>query len=936
MHRLLLLLNLFVALLLVVSCSAAASPAGPAGPAGPTGAAGPAGPAGASGPSGSAVRVSEVHGVAVAKAQDELQGAPANPKYLADIKVTAVTADAAGTAKVTFTVKKDGVAVTSIPTGTSMRVGMFKLAPKAAGQSYNSWVSYYWTTQTAGTANISAGNVPWPKPADYKVTQATRETVDLAKLVNNGGGSYSYTFLQNLSTATMPSPPINPTTTVTVGYDRNLTHRVLVDMGGHAGPTGEATLDFVPSGSAISQTRNIVLTATCQKCHGPEFAGHGGDRVTVEGCVTCHSPNTYDAQSGESLELSVLIHKIHAGNELATVAGPDGQFYDNPNTPADETKDNGVYAIWGNSNSRHSWEGAAFPAVLANCAACHTGNAKDVANFQNVPSRAACGSCHDNVNFATGKNHSSGNLAMANDDACASCHPATGKGTGQSIADAHNWTTKDKRNIPEFDITLKTDTPARGYYIGGEKPVVTVVLKDHLTGVTLDHTTIIQDPTAEGSSAPRDGLFTAANIYVVGPRAEKVVNLTYAARAAVRTATTGPWDLSAGGGSLRVKVDSGMPLLTYNTTKSAAGYGADVLISGDITVTLPPAGAALQKLFANPAAATATEVAAWLNSDPTFSQRAVAYLDEALAGNANAGKLAIRTRGIAKTDKSGNAIENYPERNIQLVSMPVAGMFAAADVGSWKTAGSADSLRKMTVANTTVPKAAFSTGDIKYTMDPVDDLVPGTYIIHVEFADAGRAPAPANPAEPPYVDYVAPSVAITTFQVKTATVEKPIAGNCTSCHWSSAGIGFVLDYPRHNKIFDAQATDRCGGCHDYLSAENPATTTQLAYAGALSNRVHAVHNGANLNYPVTTVGHLETADYGRNWDITYPQNILNCQSCHPPDTTSGTWMTNPNRLACSGCHDSDAATAHMLANTTDPTPLAPYSGDEIESCKACH
>ena len=54
----------------------------------------------------------------------------------------------------------------------------------------------------------------------------------------------------------------------------------------------------------------------------------------------------------------------------------------------------------------HSWEGAAFPAVLANCEACHTGNAKNVANWKTVPSRAACGSCHDNVNFATGANHS--------------------------------------------------------------------------------------------------------------------------------------------------------------------------------------------------------------------------------------------------------------------------------------------------------------------------------------------------------------------------------------------------------------------------------------------------------------------------------------------------------------------------------------------------
>ena len=932
-------------LLLLVGLAACTTQAGPVGPAGPAGPAGPSGPKGAQGPTGGAVRIADVHGASVVKAEDELQGAPANPKFLADIKVTAATVNAAGVATVTFTLSNAGVPVTSIPTGTSVRVGMFKLAPKTAGQSYNSWVSYYWTTQTAGTANASAGNVAWPMAATYKVSQATRETVDITKLKNNGGGSYTWTFLQNLGTATMPSPAINPTTTVPVGYDPALTHRVLVDLGGHAGPTGEATLDFVPNGSAVTQTRNIVQTATCQKCHGPEFAGHGGDRVTVDGCVTCHSPNTYDAQSSESMEMAVMIHKIHAGNELASVAGPDGQYYDNPNTPVDETKDNGVYAIWGNSNSRHSWEGAAFPANISNCEACHTGTAKDIANWKTVPSRAACGSCHDNVNFKTGANHSPQKLAQTNDDSCGGCHSAT------AIVDYHNWTNKDIRNIPEFDVTITTDTPQRGYYIEGEKPVVTVVLKDKATGTAIDHTTIVQDPAGEGCipkpgaegtqcTVPRDGLFTAANIYVVGPRSDKVVNLTYASRATVRSATAGPWDLSAGGGSLSVKVDSGMTLLTYNNDKAYEGYGADELIGGDVTVKLPAKGDTLNALFANPAAATAAEVAAWLNADATFHERAIAYVDEALAGNANAGKLAIRTRGVAKTDKAGNVTETYNQRSIQLIAMPAAGMFAAADTApaatSWKTAGGADSLRKMTVANATNPKAVFSAANIKYTLDPVDDLVAGTYIIHVEFADAGRAPAPANPAEPPYVDYRTPSVALATFQVGTAKVEKPVAGNCTTCHWSSAGIGFVLDNPRHDKIFDEKATDRCGGCHDYLSGQNPTTTTQLRYAGALSNRVHSIHNGANLNYPTITVGHEETSAFGRNWDIAYPMDVRNCESCHPAATTSGTWMTNPNRLACSGCHDSDAATGHMKANTYDPTPLAPYSGDEVESCKACH
>jgi hypothetical protein len=90
-------------------------------------------------------------------------------------------------------------------------------------------------------------------------------------------------------------------------------------------------------------------------------------------------------------------------------------------------------------------------------------------------------------------------------------------------------------------------------------------------------------------------------------------------------------------------------------------------------------------------------------------------------------------------DKYRDGADADKGRNILLVGMPVAGMFAAADTApattAWKTAGGADSIRKMTTANATNPKAVFSTANIKYTLDPVDDLVPGTYIIHTEYAD---------------------------------------------------------------------------------------------------------------------------------------------------------------------------------------------------------
>ncbi len=920
---------------------------GPTGPPGPPGATGDTGATGASG----AARITDKHGAA-ALAAEELALTP--PKFPVNVNITSATADAAGVATVNFTVKKGDTSVTDI---ASVSAGIFKLAPKGGGFAYNRWVPYLWRTETVVGTQDSAGNT-FPEPAGFTVNQGYRESN--GTLVNNGGGSYTYTYKKNLATATLPD------NVTLIGYDRALTHRVSVYMGGHNGPTGEGDLDFVPNGAAVTETRNIVLTATCKKCHGPEFAGHGGDRVTVEGCVTCHSPDGKDAQSGESIEMAVMIHKIHAGNELDSVAGPDGHYYDNPNTPANETTDNGKYILWGNGVRPVSWEGAAFPAVLANCQACHTGSGVDADNWKTVPSRAACGSCHDSIDWASGLNHGGG--SAANDDFCAGCHHSSST-SPLSVTQAHDWTKKDIRNIPEYNVALTTDTPSRGYYINGESPVISIALTDAKTGAVIVPSTVVRDASGEGCipltgsegtecTVPNDNLFTAASIYVTGPRAQRIPRLTYNARAKVTSASVGPWNLSAGG-SLGLIMDSNMPLLTYNVAAEYEGYGADELVSGAITVPYD------NSFFPDNTAATPTQVAAWLNANERFAQRAIAYVENYPATDV-VGRLSIRSRGVLAINADNVVTKVTANPNVSIVGTGPGGvaMFASNAYGVSGSAASAFQ-RSATATAATDPKANFAGPTaITYTLDPVDDLVPGTYVINVEFANRGRGPG--NAAEPPYVDYRTPSVAVATFQVKKAAVDLPIARGCDACHWSDAGTGFVLDYPRHNKPFTDNAVEQCGGCHDYNSNQNSAWTYPYppasgAPVGAppsptggnplsgfggghpISKRVHAVHNGSALNYPTITVAHEETAAFGRNWRITFPMDIRNCESCHPGPyegtagaKTSGTWMTNPNRLACMGCHDSDAATGHMQGQTYDPTPNAPFSGDERETCKSCH
>jgi OmcA/MtrC family decaheme c-type cytochrome len=172
-----------------------------------------------------------------------------------------------------------------------------------------------------------------------------------------------------------------------------------------------------------------------------------------------------------------------------------------------------------------------------------------------------------------------------------------------------------------------------------------------------------------------------------------------------------------------------------------------------------------------------------------------------------------------------------------------------------------------------------------------------------------------------------------TFQVKQAEVEKPVAAACDSCHQSAGGKGLVLDSSRHNKILGDDAPDQCAGCHD---KQVQSAIGGWSGAGALTRRVHAVHAGATLQYPLITVGYANGDPVaGRNWDITLPQDLRNCQACHPA-STSTQWKSTATRLACGGCHDTAPALAHLQAMTFDPTPNDAYSGDEQESCNVCH
>ena len=246
------------------------------------------------------------------------------------------------------------------------------------------------------------------------------------------------------------------------GFDATATHRIGIygnrnltefDLGTNY---DDATFDFVPGGGNPTP-RDIVRTADCNRCHD-SLAAHGGSRRSVELCIMCHTPQTTDAETNNTLDFKVFIHKLHDGSGLPSVQA---------GTP---------YQIYGFQNSVNDWSTVVFPADVRRCQVCH--NPKNGAAQTNAwlmtPTRAACGSCHDNVNFATGKNHSADNIPEVSDTQCSQCHiPQGDLEFDASIKGAHVYPQESAANPGLVFGIQKVDNGGPGL-----NPTVTFTVKD--------------------------------------------------------------------------------------------------------------------------------------------------------------------------------------------------------------------------------------------------------------------------------------------------------------------------------------------------------------------------------------------------------------------------------------------------------------------------
>ncbi len=309
-------------------------------------------------------------------------------------------------------------------------------------------------------------------------TDGSTDATAPGALVDHGDGTYTYTFYTDLTdtAVTCPAPCIdaqgNPLDT---SYQPTYTHRVGIYTRSPL-PTVNGIYDFRPDGNVVTLTREIVATAKCNECHNK--LNHHGGRTDTRFCVTCHNPGSWDSASGNTVDFKVMVHKIHRSENLPSVVA------------------GGTYAI-----GSDDFSDIAFPQEIRNCTKCHDGTSgaanatTEGDNWKTGLSMAACGSCHDNIDFsqdgsltytttpvASRTAHSGG--VMTDNSQCITCH-VSGK-IGRSVEEDHNITNgqfiakverdKFKFNILKICGTAVASNPAK--CAPGTIPTVTFSVTD--------------------------------------------------------------------------------------------------------------------------------------------------------------------------------------------------------------------------------------------------------------------------------------------------------------------------------------------------------------------------------------------------------------------------------------------------------------------------
>lgn len=441
------LLGVLAVTAVLAACSGSTGAQGPAGAAGSTGAQGPPGPTGPV----TAINVSTATQITATITGVTFPAAPAAVHPV----VKFLLLNQVGEPLSGLTASELGFAVAKLVPPETQLAAVPPQTTAPAPVPSSQWQSYIYVT--ASPAVITAPALPVVGTTSQP--QATVEAGSAGTFVDNGDGTYQYTFAKDIS----KDPAVS--------YDPTLTHRIAFEIRGLA-PANSPVYTVQPSTGATTNiaSNDIVDDKTCTACHG-QLAFHGGARTEVHYCVMCHNPSSVDPSSGNTLDFKVMFHKIHMGADLpSVVAGGHYYIFGFRNAISDYTTVAYPQTDASNNNAAVSGTGQRF------CTTCHNVNdtqAPQAGNFSTIPSAEACGACHDNVNFTTGQGHSAANLAVSDSD-CVTCHgPSSNINNGAlQVVAAHTSPVDTAAAKFIYTVVNALNTAP------GQTPVVTIKVTD--------------------------------------------------------------------------------------------------------------------------------------------------------------------------------------------------------------------------------------------------------------------------------------------------------------------------------------------------------------------------------------------------------------------------------------------------------------------------
>jgi len=299
----------------------------------------------------------------------------------------------------------------------------------------NSDFTNYWTVGTSTN--------PWAQTT----IQGSGATGTLTA-VDAAAGIFRYTFPPTVVV------PASATGSYTIGVEAT------INSAAPRFATMSPTRAFAVTDTVAQPRRQIIDSAKCNACHY-DLTFHGGGRRGGEYCVMCHNPENANNERisrfesstvlAESVDFRVMIHKIHAGEELS-------QPYFLGAFPAP--------SVSNPAGTQHNFGEVRYPRSRSECVACHLpgtfslpasqGRAQSILQeitctedpaadadayctspnwvvtqtYRLPPETSVCTSCHDQPHVAV---HAMLN-SIGGAEACATCH---GPGKSHDVEVVH-------------------------------------------------------------------------------------------------------------------------------------------------------------------------------------------------------------------------------------------------------------------------------------------------------------------------------------------------------------------------------------------------------------------------------------------------------------------------------------------------------------------